>query len=330
VSRILVTGGAGMIGSNLVKRLVMRGHTVSVIDNLWRGRLENLKDRNGEYLIDVEKHFHNRDLRRIGSFEHLLDDVDYVFHLADIVAGIDFVFNNEWRIFRDNILINSNIINAVQDKPIKGFIYVGTACSYPKKMQDTLKARLLREEDAYPAEPESAYGWSKLMGEYETGLLGEETGIPVSILRLHNVYGAPCDFDPVTGQVIPSLIRKAINYPGEEFIVWGSGEQSRAFIHVDDVVDGLIAAMERGLNNGVIQLGPDISTPIRKVAELVVEISGKPIEIIFDPSKPEGDRSRAADYSKARRILDWRPKISLRDGLERVYRWVEEDIAQRR
>ena len=302
------------------------GHRVQVIDNLWRGRLSNLTDEQGSLIIDLERDFHPLDLSKTGTFEKLFKDIDFVFHLADIVAGIDYVFNHQGDIFRENLLINSNVIAAVKRYPPLGFIYVGTACSYPASMQQTADGPLLREEDAYPAWPESAYGWSKLMGEYESLLLEEETKIPVSVLRLHNVYGPPCDYDPVSGQVIPSLIRKAISYPEEAFIVWGSGEQGRAFIHVDDVINAMLLSMEKGLGKGVIQIGPEVCTSIREIAENVVMISGKTIEIEYDLTKPEGDKSRAADYTKALQILKWEPRISLTDGLQRLYQWIERDM----
>jgi GDP-D-mannose 3',5'-epimerase len=323
---VLVTGGAGMIGSNLVKRLVQLGHRVQVIDNLWRGKLSYLKDEDGFDVIDLANDFHKKDLRHVGTFEEHFEGADVVFHLADIVAGIDYVFKNEGDLFRENILINSNAIAAAKDHQPSAFIYVGTACSYPASMQQSTDGPLLKEEDAYPAWPESAYGWSKLMGEYETLLFGKETGTPVSVLRLHNVYGDPCDYDPVRGQVIPSLIRKAIRYPEEEFIVWGSGEQGRAFVHVDDAVDAMVASMEKGLNKGVIQIGPEVCTSIREIAEKVVDISGKSIEIRYDRTRPEGDKSRAADYSKARQTLGWAPNVRLEEGLARLYRWIEVDI----
>jgi GDP-D-mannose 3',5'-epimerase len=323
---IMVTGGAGMIGSNLVKRLVGMGHRVQVIDNLWRGRLSNLKNEQGTFVIDIGCNFHQLDLCEAGTFEDLFEGIDIVFHLADIVAGIDYVFKNQGDIFRENLLINSNVIAAVRRYKPYGFIYVGTACSYPASLQQTTDGPLLREEDAYPAWPESAYGWSKLMGEYETLLLERETEIPVSVLRLHNVYGPPCDYDPVRGQVIPSLIRKAVHFPKEDFIVWGSGNQGRAFVHVDDVVGAMVSAMERGLGEGVIQIGPDVCTSIREIAEKVVLISGKPIEIRYDLTKPEGDRSRAADYTKARQTISWEPRVSLSDGLERLYDWIKRDM----
>jgi nucleoside-diphosphate-sugar epimerase len=325
--RVLVTGGAGMIGSNLVKRLVLAGFKVTIIDNLWRGKIEYLLGENGHPLIDLKKDFHNIDLSIPNSADQLFECVDYVFHLADIVAGIGYVFSNQGSLFRQNVLINSNTITAFRKYKPKGFIYVGTACSFPAHMQTGVDAPPLREEDQYPAAPESAYGWSKLMGEYETLLLEKEASVPVCVPVLHNVYGAPCDYGELRGQVIPSLIRKVIRFPSEPFIVRGSGSQGRAFVHVDDVVDGLISCMNKGLGSGVIQLGPDTCTSIRDIAETVVQVSGKQISIQYDKGKPEGDKGRCADYSKARRILGWTPKISLRSGITSLYEWIEARMA---
>ncbi|MDX1548668.1 MAG: NAD-dependent epimerase/dehydratase family protein, partial [Rhodothermales bacterium] len=240
-SHVLVTGGAGMIGSNLVKRLVSLGFRVSVVDNLWRGKKAYLEDEAGTPVIDMGRDFHEVDLAVPGALGPLLEDVDYVFHLADIVAGIGYVFNNQGSLFRQNVLINSNVIAAVRERPVQGFVYADTACSFPAHLQTGVDARPLRESDLFPAAPESAYGWSKLMGQYETLLMGQETDVPVCVPLLHNVYGTPADYSPETGQVIPSLVRKAIRYPDEPFVVWGSGAQGRAFVHVDDVVDALVA-----------------------------------------------------------------------------------------
>jgi len=325
---ILVTGGAGMIGSNLVKRLVQQGHHVSVADNLWRGKTEYLLDDNGNPVIDMDRDFHNIDLSLADTLDPLLENIDYVYHLADIVAGVEYVFRNQGSVFRQNFLINSNVINSVRNHPVKGFIYVGTACSFPASLQTGVDAPPLKEENQYPAEPESGYGWSKLMGEYEAFLMESETGIPVSVLSLHNVYGTPSDYDKLSGQVIPSLARKAVRYPDEPFVVWGTGSQGRAFVHVDDIVDALIAAREKGFGKGIIQIGPDICTSIREIAETIVEISGKNIDIQYDTSKPEGDPGRCADYSKAQRELGWQPRVKLRDGLTRLYGWISDSIAR--
>jgi GDP-D-mannose 3', 5'-epimerase len=329
MKKILVTGGCGMIGSNLVKRLVKRGNEVYIIDNLWRGKLEYLNDdKTGEPVIDLDTHFFNIDLSCQGQADSVIASVDYVVHLADIVAGIDYVFGNQGDLFRQNNLINTNIFTAVRKagkEKIKGLIYVGTACSFPLTRQNSLDVIPLREEELFPALPESAYGWSKLMGQLEIGFLEKETGIPCSTLMFHNVYGSPCDFG-ARSQVIPALIRKAINYPDEPFHVWGSGTQGRAFIHVDDVVDGLCLALDKGWGQGWIQIGPSECTSIREIAETVVKISGKNIDIFYDTSKPEGDKARSADFSKAKAILGWEPSVKLEDGLKAQYNWIKAHI----
>jgi len=323
-SKILVTGGAGMIGSNLVKALLGIGNCVSVVDNLWRGKRENLFDGK-DFIIDMNNNFFERDLSIPNVMDDIISEYDYVIHLADIVAGINFVFSNQGSIFRQNILINSNIIDSVKRKAknLKGFLYVGTACSFPLTKQNSLDVIPLKEEELYPAYPESAYGWSKLMGQYETELLEKETGIPCCTLMLHNVYGTPCDFSPERSQVIPSLIRKAVNYPKEDFVVWGSGLQGRAFLHVSDVVNGIILALEKGWGEGAIQIGPSVCTSIKEIAESIVEISQKDIKIEYDLTKPEGDKARSADYSKAKEILGWEPKANLKDSLKEMYNWIE-------
>lgn len=326
---ILVTGGAGMIGSNLVKTLVNNGDNVKVIDNLWRGKLEYLNDSNGSPVINLETNFYNIDLSSDCTLDDVLNNVDYVVHLADIVAGIGYVFSNQGSLFRKNIQINSNTINAVRNSNVKGFLYIGTACSFPETLQNSFDYIPLKESDLYPAQPESAYGWSKLMGQYETELMAKETEIKTCTLMLHNVYGSPCDFSLERSQVIPSLIRKAINFPSELFDVWGSGKQGRAFIHVNDVVKGIVLALDKGWGAGHIQLGPTICTSIKEIAEKVVEISEKGITIHYDASKPEGDKARSADYSKAKEILGWEPTVKLKSGLAEMYDWIKKEISCR-
>jgi nucleoside-diphosphate-sugar epimerase len=319
MARILVTGGAGLIGSNLVKRLLPH-HDVRVVDNLWRGKRENLEER-GKLILRDPAHFQCMDLADFGSCLECTRDIDVVYHLADVVAGINYVFANEYSLYRTNTIINSHVLGAAIANKVRRYIYVGTACSFPLEKQLTLDSPPLREEDTYPAHPESSYGWSKLMGEYECELAQKAGLLDVGILRFHNVYGPPCEMSPERSQVIPALCRKAIQHPREEFVVWGSGNQRRAFVYVDDVVDALEAVREAGLNQGVIQIGPSQSHSIREIAELVVALSGKQISIRYDTTKQEGDRDRTADFSKAKRILGWAPTTDIRKGLERTYRW---------
>lgn len=325
---IMVTGGCGMIGSNLVKRLVKEGWDVYVADNLWRGKLEYLNDEDGKPVIDISTHFFKKDLAVYKDAESVIGFTDYIVHLADIVAGIDYVFANQGELFRVNNLINSNIFTAVRragkDK-VKGLVYVGTVCSFPLTLQNTYNPEPLHEEELFPAMPESAYGWSKLMGQLEIGFLEKEVGVPCCTLMFHNVYGTPTDYG-ARSQVIPALIRKAINYPEEEFVVWGSGNQGRAFIYVNDIVDALVLALDKGWGHGWIQIGPDHSTTIKEIAYKVAEISGKGLKPMFDATKPEGDSARYADYTKAKTILGWEPHTELDEGLCECYAWIEKQI----
>ena len=326
--KILVTGGCGMIGSNLVKRLVKEGHDIYIIDNLWRGKLDYLNDDSGKPVINLTTHFFERDLSISGQADSLVFQVDYVIHLADIVAGIDYVFNNQAELFRINNLINSNVFYACMKagkERIKGIIYVGTACSFPLTRQNSLEVIPLNEDELFPALPESAYGWSKLMGQLELSYLEKDCKIPCCTLMFHNVYGSPCDYSE-RSQVIPALMRKAINYPNEPFTVWGSGTQGRAFVHVNDVVNALCLALEKGWGHGPIQIGPSVCTSIKEIAETIVKISQKEIEIHYDITKPEGDKARSANYSKAKEILGWEPKVSLAEGLAEQYEWIKNQI----
>ena len=322
--RVLVTGGAGLIGSNLVHRLIGQGIETIVVDNLWRGKEENLMDK-GVPILDFDQEFFKYDLTNYKSCLELTRGIDVVIHLADVVAGIKFVFSNQLFVYRNNIMINSNMLNAAIEHNVHKYIYVGTACSYPMDKQNVLDLPPLVEEDAYPANPESAYGWSKLMGEYECELAQKESKIETAVLRLHNVYGPRCDTRPETSQVIPALCKKAIDYPQQEFVVWGSGTQKRAFLYVDDVVDAITMAIESGMGMGVIQIGPSKSHSISDIASRIVKLSAKDIEIKYDLSRPEGDKDRSADCAKAKEILGWQQRVLLEEGLKKTYQWLVEN-----
>lgn len=320
--KILVTGGAGFIGSSLVKRLVGAGADVQVLDNLSRGKLENLQYSDGKYAINLDEKFHNVDLTDYSKCLESIREVDLVYHLADIVGGIHYVFGHEAFVFRQNILINTNVLSACVSNSIPSYIYVGTACSFPKHLQMKDGVVALSEDQTYPAQPESAYGWSKLMGEYEAELAQKSGKIQVGILRFHNVYGPMASIDPKHSQVIPSLINKAIQYPKQPFVVWGSGAQYRDFIYIDDVIEALISMPKFGLNKGVIQIGSEVATSIREVAEKIVQISQKDIRIIFDTSRPEGDRGRVAVCDRAKNILGWKASVNIDEGLRKTYQYV--------
>jgi GDP-D-mannose 3', 5'-epimerase len=325
--KVCITGGAGMIGSTLLKKLVALGNEVIVIDNLWRGKKENI-DAVPNW--DYNTSFFNIDLSDPSNENHIINAIqscDVVIHLADIVAGIGYVFNNQYEIFKVNNQINSNLFNACAKSGIKKIIYAGTACSFPKDLQMSLTS-VLKEEQLFPAEPESAYGWSKLMGTLELQYMAEKFDIDVTTLMLHNVYGPNCDLDPKRSQVIPSIIKKMMELnPGEELQVWGSGNQGRAFIHVDDIANAFILALNKADLPKIIQIGPSYCTSIKElVLTLKDKILKKDIAIFYDTTKPEGDLGRCADYSLANKTLGWEPLVNLENGLMTTTNWIEKQL----
>lgn len=328
MNKICITGGAGMIGSRLVRKLVAVNYEVIVIDNLWRGKLRFLEDIPGfEVTPDT---FFNIDLSKSENKEKItavLQGCHAVIHLADIVAGIGYVFSNQYEIFKVNNEINSLTFNCCIEANVERIIYAGTACSFPKNLQMSLDS-VLKEDMLFPAEPESAYGWSKLMGSLELNYLAHQHNIYATTLMLHNVYGPNCDIDPKRSQVIPSIVRRIIELNNQEqLVVWGTGKQGRAFLHVDDVVDGFVAALDKPNLPPFIQLGPNYCTSIKELATLLIEkIFVKPISISYDLTKPEGDIGRCADFSVAHQVLGWQPKVSLENGLQETADWIKHEL----
>lgn len=316
-----------MIGSRIVRSLEETGYDVVVVDNLWRGRLKNLEGIAG---FEVGSDFQNLDLadsQTMEPFTAVLAECDAVIHLADIVAGIGYVFNNQYEIFRVNNLINTNVFRACADADVSRVLYAGTACSFPRNLQLSLDS-VLREDQLFPAEPESAYGWSKLVGSLELQFMSEARGLKATTLMLHNVYGPNCDIDAKRSQVIPSIIRRIVEMDeGGTLTVWGSGRQGRAFLHVDDVASAFLSALAKDDLPPVIQVGPDYCTSIRELAETLRDkVATKDFVIEYDTTKPEGDIGRCADYSLAARVLGWEPKVGLEDGLAETYRWISDEL----
>ncbi len=324
---VLVTGGAGMIGSHLVRRLVALGAHVRIADNLWRGRLENLDDGNGP-IIDLARDFFRVDLTDEAAANAAAEGCRTVFHLADIVAGISYVFGNQFQVFTTNIGIDRAVLRAAVRAKVSDYVYVGTACSYPLELQSAIGGPPLREEQAYPANPESGYGWSKLMGEYMAERAAAEGLLRAGVLRLHNVYGPRTELFGDRAQVIPSLVRKALLHPREPFVVWGSGKQRRSFVYADDVADALLAMPLRAMNAGPVQFGDERSISVREIAERIVKLTGRDIPILFDPSRPEGDADRRPDMSRCARVLGVLPRIGLDEGLCRLIEWARVQLSE--
>lgn len=314
--KVYITGVAGMIGSNLACELVKSGYEVIGIDDLSRGKMINLN----QVIENDSFSFYKSDISNDITWAENLSSDDTLIHLADIVAGIDFVFKNEWSIFNKNVEINSNIAKAIDCKPPSHFIYIGTACSYPQGLQRSTDKSGLVEEDKLPADPESGYGWGKLVGDIEYSLLKKSKDFIYTNIDLHNVYGSPCDFDPRTAQVIPSLIYKSLH--NESLDVWGDGLQGRAFVEVRDVVRAIKLAIENPINE-TFMIGPNHCTTIKEVVEEVLKNDTKAKSAVYDTTKPTGDIGRFYSGSKSKDLLGWEPEISFADGIKDLVKYIK-------
>jgi len=311
-----VTGGAGFIGSHLVKRLLDEGRDVVVADDFSRGSVLNLLD------LGVRIDCPRVDLRDYRRALEVVEGADVVYHLAARVGSVEYLHGSELaelRALQDNLVIDANVFRACIERKVRKIIYASSVSVYPIDLQEKLGA-VFKEDDLRYCNPEGGYGWAKLLGEIQLGWM---KGIDIGIARIFNIYG-PCAALGETAQVIPALIYKAIMYPGVDFVVWGDGDQTRCFTYVSDCIDALLMLEESGSNPPlIVNVGSDEPVPVRVLAEKIVEISGKDITIKYDPSMPVGPLSRAADMMRAENLLGWSPKVSLEEGLKDTYRWLE-------
>lgn len=326
--RVLVTGGAGFIGSHLVPRLVEMGARVRVADNLERGTLGNL----GEVADSID--FQQEDLRDLAACRRVCQDIDIVFHLASKVGGIGYYLSRPAEVMGDNALIDTFMLRAAIDASIERYFYAGSAHVYPIELQGSPESPLIREEQAIPAHPELSYGWAKLMGEKQIEYaIQQGAHLRATIVRIIGAYGPKQDLDLATGSAIPVFTRRAIEYPSQgPFVVLGTGTETRSYCYIDDIIGGFLAAV-RKLDQqqlvGPLNLGAEERITIAALAREVIRVSGKDIEITFDSSHPTVIWGQALDCTRAKEVLDgWVPVITLREGLERVYANVEQQLRQ--
>jgi len=315
--KTVVTGAAGFIGSNLVRRLLDLGRDIRCVDNTSRGKSKNLEGLQ----VDIVY----ADLRQYDQTLKALDGADIVYHLAARVGSIDFLHGSskaELEALQSNLAIDVNVFRACREVGVKKIVYASSVSIYPIDRQQKLGA-VFREEDIYPINPEGGYGWAKLIGEIQLGMMEECRS---AAARIFNAYGEYCEYEG-TAQVVPSLIRKAIKYPDEEFVVWGDGTQTRNLIYIQDCIDALLKMEEKASYPPLIlNVGNEKTTTIRELAERIVKVSGKKIEIRYDKSKPVGPLSRIPSIQRAEEKLKWKPHTSLENGLRSTYKWIESEL----
>lgn len=320
-ANVLVTGGAGFIGSHLVDELAKLGSNVIIIDDTSRGELQKVPNKSDIELVKGD--LINRDL-----IEKYAAEVDYCFHLAAIVGDVAFMQSNSHQIYK-NLVIDYNVFEACRQNDVKKVVYTSSACVYPTNLQEEDYA-LLSEEDAYKhgANPDGDYGWTKVVGEQMAMSLSDQFNFPIAIVRPFNPYGPRESFDPDDSHVIPAFIRRAVNSENP-FTVWGSGEQVRTFTYVRDQARGMISALRDIEGGEVINLSDTASVTIEELAEIVLDVTNHDAEIVFDKSKPEGVKVRKPDMDKANDRLNWKPTTSLREGIRETYEWYLNNLEDR-
>lgn len=318
VKRVLVTGAGGFIGHHLVKYLVAHGYWVRGVD---------IKEP--EYEQTAAHEFQLADLRESWNCLAATRGVDEVYGLAANMGGIGFIETHKAEIVRDNTLINIQTIEAAKKNGVGRYLYTSSACIYPGYLQDTVDVLPLREDDAYPAEPEDGYGWEKLYFERVCRHYREDFGLETRIVRFHNIFGPLGTYDGGREKSPAAICRKiALANAGDEIEVWGDGEQTRSYCYIDDCVEGLYRLMLSDFNEP-LNLGQDRMLSINELVDIIAEIAGKIIFKRYDLTKPTGVRGRNSDNSLLRKVLGWEPQISLETGLSNTYRWISGQVNER-
>jgi len=314
--RALVTGAGGFIGHHLVKYLLDKGYHVHGADI-----------KPPEYEDSPADKFFLLDLRLDWNCREVVEGVDEIYHLAADMGGIGYISGSHAEISLNNTLINAHMLKAARDARTRRFMFSSSACVYPMYLQKKPDVTPLKEDDAFPAEPEEGYGLEKLFMEKMCQYAHEDYGIATRSVRFHNVYGPLGTYDGGREKAPAAISRKVASTPdGGTIEVWGDGLQTRSFMYVDDCVEGIFRIMQSDYA-APLNLGTDELVTVDQLVDLVADVAGKRILKRHDLSKPQGVRGRNSDNSRLRDVLGWEPKTSIRDGLSATYPWVASQVA---
>lgn len=318
-TRALVTGAGGFIGHHLAKYLVKKGCWVRGADAKEPG-----------FEPSSAHEFLTLDLRRWENCLMITEGIDEVYALAADMGGMGFISANHGQILHNNGLMSIHTLEAARQKGVKRYFYTSSACIYPEYRQNETTVTPLKEEDAYPAQPQDAYGWEKLMTERLCTHYREEYGIQTRIVRFHNIFGPQGTWEGGREKAPAALCRKiaiAKLTKNHEIEIWGDGEQTRSFCYIDDCLEGIDRLMHSDYAEP-LNLGQDRLVTVNELADMIAKIAG--IKITKKHiAGPQGVRGRNSDNTRLRQVLGWEPKISLEEGLAKTYVWIEEQVRKK-
>ena len=317
-TRALVTGAGGFIGHHLVSFLKERGYWVRGVDVK---KPEFAQTEADEFLL--------LDLRRWENCLEATAGVEHVYALAADMGGMRFISSHHSRILHNNILINVHTMEAARQNGVKRYLYTSSACVYPEYKQMDADVTPLKEEDVFPAQPQDAYGWEKLVTEQLARHYHEDYGMETRTVRFHNIFGPLGSWEGGREKAPAAMCRKvavAKLTGNPEIEVWGDGEQTRSFCYIDDCTTGIYKLMMSDFADPV-NLGQDRMVTINQLVDIVADAAG--IEVVKKHvDGPQGVRGRNSDNSLLRKVLGWEPEISLEEGLAITYAWIEEQVKE--
>lgn len=314
-ARVLVTGAGGFIGHHLVKYLKNKGYWVRGVD---------IKE--SEYEETAADEFMLLDLRSRSNCMVATDGIEEVYHLAADMGGIGYITAFHAEIARNDTMINVHMLEAARQNGVSRFLFSSSACIYPQYLQKDADVTPLKEDDAYPADPEEGYGWEKLFMEKLCQYFYQDYKLETRVVRFHNVYGPLGTYEGGKEKAPAAISRKvALAADGDEIEIWGDGLQTRSFMCIEDCVEGIYRLMRSDYHQP-LNLGRDEMVTINELVDIISEIAGKKLVKRHDTSKPQGVRGRNSDNSRLREVLGWEPTISLRDGLVDTYKWIEAEL----
>ena len=318
--KILVVGAGGFIGGHLLKRLLKDGNSIVATDikpkEYWFQDFEN-----------VQNHY-SMDMKDINNCRNVSKNVDYVFNMACNMGGMGFIENNKAECMQ-SVLINTNLLISCKENQVKKYFFSSSACAYNIGKQQKVFIDGLKEEDAYPADPEDGYGWEKLFSERMCRHFMEDYGLEVRIARYHNIYGPYGTYDGGREKAPAALCRKVILAKKDnknKIEVWGDGKQTRTFLYVDDCIEGTLRLFQSDYSEPV-NIGSDEQVSINQMLEIIESFTEtKKLERIYQLDKPKGVRGRSSNNDLVKKILKWSYKIKLNEGLRKTYDWISADI----